>query len=29
MTDEFRLSDVNPKDQPKDYTDTPAKFRSR
>jgi hypothetical protein len=29
MTDEFRLSDVNQKDQPKDYTDTPAKFRSR
>lgn len=29
MTDEFKLSDVNLADPPKDYTDTPAKFRSK
>lgn len=27
MTDEFKLYDVNPEDTPKDYTDTPAKYR--
>jgi hypothetical protein len=29
MTDEFKLTDVNPEEFPKDYTDTPAKYRSK
>lgn len=29
MQDEFKLSDVNLNDPPKDYTDTPAKYRSK
>jgi hypothetical protein len=29
MTDEFKLIDVNPEEHPKDYTDTPAKYRSK
>ena len=28
MTDEFKLTDVNVNEPPKDYTDTPAKFRA-
>jgi len=29
MTDEFKLTDVNLNETPKDYTDTPAKYRSK